>query len=312
MAMPEEQGRNSRPALFCGVGSEDPENDPGATLILRGNPSEHVALERWLLLPDIELLDWDIVPPELNVQIDPRVAAALVPDAGTGGGPDRFRDRQVLHALVAGASLTRVLHEDGIILETQTASVEDYDLVRPLLQSRLVAGADETFDPLAADMVARANVYMAVKFGGGDNPFGGDSSMADQSERPPRELITRREVSDLGNVRSRTVRRLVEFLQRQPGGYQHFRRMGLMRRPPERDAWQRAEVDTLIACLRFWGPKEVRTRFDKLRRAGMISAEREHGNGPWRYVLPENLAERSGAFRRLPTIQGRGDVPSGP
>ena len=298
MATPEEEGRNSRPALFCCGGEGDSEDDPGATLILRGDPSEHVALERWLLLPDSELPDWDVVPPDLDVQIDPRVSAALLPDSGSGGSLGRLRDRLLVQALVVGTSLARILRQDGMVPGTLIANVEDYALVRTLLRTRLVAGADEAHDPLAADMVGRANVYMAVKSSGGsDNPFGNDS-MADQSTRRPRELITRREAADLGNVRSRTVRRLIEFLQRQDDGYERFRRMGLVRRPLEQEAWREARVDALAAYLRSWSAKQIRVHFDRLCKAGMISAERERGNGPWRYALPEDLAEQSGTFRR--------------
>lgn len=310
MATTDQEGQNSRPALFCSSGQGDSEEDPGATLVLRGDPVEQAALGRWLLAPDTEFPDWDTVPPDLNIQIDPRVSAVLLPDPGSQGGLGCFRDRQVVQALVLGAALARALEQDGMVLGTPMGSVEDYEMVRTLLQTRLVAGADEPHDPLAADMVGRANVYMAVKFSGsGDNPFGSDLSMTDQGERPPRELVTRREAADLGNIRSRTVRRLVEFLRRQPDGQERFRRMGLVRRPPEAETWRRAEVDTLTAYLRPWSAKQIRTNFDRLRKAGMISAEREHGNGPWRYALPEDLAERTGAFRRLPTIQNRGNVP---
>ena len=183
-------------------------------------------------------------------------------------------------------------------------SIADYELVRRLLQSRLVAGADEAFDPLAADMVSRSNVYVAVKYGGGnDNPFYGDYSAMDRGERPGRELVTRREVSDLGNIRSRMVRRLIEFLQHQPDGYERFRQMGLVRRPPEQDAWRRAGINALVTYLRPWSAKQTRTHFEQLRRAGVITAEREHRNGPWQYTLPEDLMVRSNAFAGLPQIQ---------
>ncbi len=126
MAMPEEDGQHSRPALFCGSGRGDSEEDTGATLVLRGDPREHSALVRWLLFPDTEFLDWDVVPPDLNIQMDPRVSAVLTPDSGSGSGLDRFRDRQVLQALVVGAFLARALRQDGMILGTQITGVEDY------------------------------------------------------------------------------------------------------------------------------------------------------------------------------------------
>ena len=112
-------------------------------------------------------------------------------------------------------------------------------------------------------------------------------------------MVTRRQIADLGNVRSRTIRRLIEFLRQQRDGYEHFQRMGLVRRPP-RDEWQRAEANSLLGCLRPWSAKQVRTHFDKLRRAGMITAKREYPSGPWQYELPEELESRTSVFRRLP------------
>lgn len=303
------EGGAAKPALFHCVGPCDAEDDPGATLILRGDGAEQAAVAQWLLTTGNDRPDWEAVPPALNIQAEPAIDAGLMalrlPTAGAGG----VRNRQVLDALLAGATLVRSLREVPVPSDLIT-SLGDYDLVRRLLQARLVAGADEAFDPLAADMVGRANVYMGVKFGAGsDNPFSGDYSAMDRGERLGRELVTRREVSDLGNVRSRMMHRLIAFLQRQPDGYERFRRLGLVRRPPERDAWQRAEIDDLIACLRPWSAKQTRTHFEQLRRVGMITADREHGNGPWQYTLPEDLTVRSNAFRGLPQIQAQAAVP---
>ena len=49
-----------------------------------------------------------------------------------------------------------------------------------------------------------------------------------------------------------------------------------------------------------WSAKQVRAHFERLRRSGMITAEREHDNGPWQYELPEELTSRSSVFRGLP------------
>jgi hypothetical protein len=198
-----------------------------------------------------------------------------------------------------------------------TLGLQDYELVRGLLQSPLVGSADESFDPLTADMVNRANVFMAVKCESGqeDNTVcsldGGDVHRRNHNARPPRELITRRQVADLGNVRSRTVRRLVEHLQNQPDGYERFRQMGLLRRLPDRKVWRKASVDDLIGWLCSWSPKQVRTHFEHLRRGGMVTAEREHGNGPWKYALPEELTDCCSAFRGLPSAQDlTGEAPA--
>ena len=146
----------------------------------------------------------------------------------------------------------------------------------------------------------------------GGNAFGGSDDSANRGGRLGSELVTRRQLSDLGNVRSRLVRRLVAFLQRRPDGGQRFQRMGLVRRPPEGDAWRTARIDDLIGYLRPWTTKQVRVRFDQLHRAGMITAERPRDNGPWQYGLPEELTGRVSAFRSLPNVRdllGRGPAP---
>jgi hypothetical protein len=90
-------------------------------------------------------------------------------------------------------------------------------------------------------------------------------------------------------------------VRRRNDGYERFQRMGLMRRPPPRDRWRNVEAAAIAGCLRPWTAKQVRTHFDQLRRTGMITAEREAANGPWRYALPEELQGRRDAYRRLPT-----------
>jgi len=77
--------------------------------------------------------------------------------------------------------------------------------------------------------------------------------------------------------------------------------MGLVSRPPEQRAWTRIPVDRLSGLLRSWSLKQVRTRLDRLRRDGLITAEREHANGPWQYLLPAELTDASSPFRNLPS-----------
>ncbi len=136
------------------------------------------------------------------------------------------------------------------------------------------------------------------------SPFlGRDSDEIErENRRPGKELISRREVADLGNVRSRLVRQLVEWLKQGAGGYEWYCRMGLVHEPPDRDAWLTASVASLVANLRPWSVKQVRTHFDRLHRDGLITAEREHENGPWRYELPEEFSDSLNPFHDLPPV----------
>jgi hypothetical protein len=150
-------------------------------------------------------------------------------------------------------------------------------------------------------LVARANVYLSVR-PDANQVAGGQS----------KQLITRREVADLYNSRSRITRRLVERLRQMPGGYGQFRRLGLLGHPPGEPAWHSSPIDALLAALRPWSLKQVRTHFGRLQRDGFLTAIREHGNGPWRYRLPEELAAVSSPFRSLPRIErmAAGQVPA--
>jgi hypothetical protein len=92
-------------------------------------------------------------------------------------------------------------------------------------------------------------------------------------------------------------------LKAKTGGYDDFVKMGLICRAPRRDAWPRMSANDLIGFLRRWSSKQVRTHFDRLHRAGLITAEREPSNGPWRYELPEELTSTPSVFRNLPSAE---------
>ena len=184
----------------------------------------------WRLEGPLILIGRRSPPQRLSKQLPSYLPVVSSNDPLTTHCLPRFRDHQILNGLLAGACLLRAVRQNNPTGMPFTLGLQDYELVRGLLQSPLVGSADESNDPLTADMVNRANVFMAVKCESGqeDNTVcsldGGDVHRRNHNARPPRELITRRQVADLGNVRSRTVRRLVEHLQNQPDGYERFGR----------------------------------------------------------------------------------------
>ena len=224
--------------------------------------------------------------------------------------PSRLRDRFVLSALVRGARLHRQLEITPCVSE-ESLEVEprDYEAVRGLLQSPLVASADDAVDPLAVAMVNRANVYLEMKYMPElweTNPIfrlDGDPIDRLQGCRTQRELVTRREIAELGNVRSQLVRKIVESLKQLPTGHALFQRMGLIGRPPSATVWSSRSTSALMGLLRRWSYKQVRRHFDELKRRGMITADREHDNGPWQYALPEELSTWTSGFRNLPPAE---------
>lgn len=118
--------------------------------------------------------------------------------------------------------------------------------------------------------------------------------------KPP---VTRREIADLGNTQSGLVRRLVTSLKQMHDGYRRFGRLGLVRRPPPEPDWSRTSPVALARLLKPWSAKQVRTHFETLQRRGLVTASREHNNGPWRYELPEALTESGSPFAGLPPLE---------
>jgi hypothetical protein len=62
-------------------------------------------------------------------------------------------------------------------------------------------------------------------------------------------------------------------------------------------------ADPLMIYLRPWSIKKIRTHFDVLSRQGLITAERDHTNGPSRYEVPEEHWTSGSIFANLPTAQ---------
>ncbi len=299
----------SRPAMLSRFVPDDLNEEPGATVVLRGTAQETAAIGRWVATRGNADHDLLLPPSPMSVEFPAWLSSVLSPDVrATDHRRRRFRDLQILRGLLAGACVLRSAREGNGANPAGTVSRDDYESVRSLLQSPILFPADAACDPLATDMVNRANVYLAARAGevrrrGSPLPGPEYDEVDCENGRPGKELITRREVADLGNVRSGMVRRLVDYLHHGADGYEWYCRMGLVRQAPNRDAWSTASPASLAANVRPWSVKQVRTHFDRLRRDGLITAEQEHRNGPWRYELPEELTDASSPFRDLPPIQ---------
>jgi hypothetical protein len=174
------------------------------------------------------------------------------------------------------------------------------------LQSPLLCTADEPVTQLAVDMVGRTNVFLELKC----NPElregstlrcdDGDPTGRIRGSSTRRELTTRSEIADLGNVDSRLIQQILGLLQRVPGGYAMFQRMGLVRQPPNERDFKKSGLRILTRMLRSWSAKQVRVHFEALRKGGLISGERDSRNSAWKYRLPEQLSIFSSPFRFLP------------
>ncbi len=298
-----------RPAVLLSSAAYAAEDDPGAVLSVVCTERETASVIDWLAGgTSVDACGCELNTPT-SVQYDPRIEALF---ARMSGQPTdrlaKLRQLRILRSLLAGACVLRSSHPEHEVPPTDVVGLQDYELVRALLCSLVAETSSAAQDLLADDMINRANVYLSISYAHSNSlteaelerlayldKYGGNPSR--------RELITRRELTDLGNVRSATVIRLVEQLQRSDRGRSEFLRMGIAGPPVSDRVWRQSSARELARRLRPWSQKQVRLHFDRLRRDGLITAERDSSNGPWRFEVPEGLGDASSPFADLPTAE---------
>lgn len=302
-----ESNSRARPTIFCRSVPVSVDDVPVPLLVLRNTPDESTAIIRWLTAgrPQRAVLPDGL--PTNGIAFDPVLNPVTFPsDLPNGRGPVRLRDCKLLIALLTGACLTGIAEQPPESTGLPICGQPEYEQVRRLLQSPLINIADEPVDQTAMDMVNRANVYLELKCNPvlvANNPLLCDSADPVRrlsGSRNHKELVTRREIADLGNIRGGLIQQIIALLQSVPGGYDAFRRMGLARQPPPEREFKRSEPQTLSAILRPWSQKQVRNQFEALHKSGLITGERETGNAPWQYRLPEALNTANSPFASLP------------
>ena len=291
-----------RPAVFCGFQHEDADADPGLTLPLTNDEQEVASVHAWAS-DESERPVVEVQAPS-SVDYDARLATALHPPAFERDKIS-YSELRITGAFVEGAALLRSVADQGSG-DLQT-TLFDYRFVRGLLCSPIVRSNRVLCEPLALDMIMRANVYLSVKLGSDRrNPFrveDDDGYRLSRSSSLKRDAITRRELADLGNVNSRLVVALIEYLQRAETGYRSYLQMGRIGEPiPERN-WQRSLGRELARRLTSWSAKQVRTHFDRLHKCGLVTAEREQANGPLHYKIPEEFENVGSPYSQLPTVR---------
>ncbi|NLF71273.1 MAG: hypothetical protein GX575_19760 [Candidatus Anammoximicrobium sp.] len=300
-----------RPAVFLSSAAYAAEDDPGAVLSVVCTERETASVIDWLAgrAHSDDACGCDLHTPT-SVQYDPRIETLFARTSAQPG--DRFaslRESRILRALLAGACVLRSSQPDQEVPAAAVANLDDYELVRNVLCSLTANTSSTEQDPLAADMINRANVYLSVRYGHSQNSLTeAEVEKLDYLDKygghpARRDLITRRELADIGNVRSVTVIGLVEQLQRSRRGRDSFLRMGIVDAQVSERVWRRSSARELARRLRPWSAKQVRAHFDRLRRDGLITAERDSANGPWRFAVPEGIADGSSPFADLPTAE---------
>jgi len=291
-------GRKPSPVLFTSQTAAVAGEVPGGSLVLHGCSPQVKSLEAWLdsdtpwekSLPELALPAISFDPPQLELLPD----LTAHPTLQVLG----FREREILRSLLIGAAVCRRV-QVGVPDNQLRVNHQDYQAVHKALQSAATRTADEHFDPLALAMVSRANAYVLMKTHQQEKRTvrtdGTDDAASDERN------ITRREITDLGNIRGQTVQSLLDYLLQQgKAGLQVFSTIGTNRRLKENDDWPYRDATQLAKLLLPWGPKQTRTRFEALQTQGLITASRAAANQPLMYRLPESLSNPASPFRLLP------------
>lgn len=312
-----ERDRRTRLPMVLLVGEQPGQELPGAVLGLGIGPAE-VARHRDFFAGD--------PPPDPRVRKffarpwGPRSDASLaglralfVPGGEPLWVPRSLRSVQVLRGLLAGHCLWRrlgIAHDEHQVV---APDLHDYAGVCDLLRRSRAGLPGEMGDPILAAMIRRANLHLRYREGAsrdaGQVPAGRDriSSLPkartghrDSARNRP---IGLRELADLGNVRSSLASRLIDAAMLS-GDPEALSSLGLFRRLPAGTSPGSLDRGAIAGLMVTWSMKQVRKRFDRLRREGFIEAERvPAGNGPWVIHLPEELKPLPGEFQGLPPVE---------
>lgn len=288
---------NARPCIIAQtVAGLTPEELPIPTLNLNCTPDEERSLMQWISA-SVPAMAWSPdVETDFEFEFAPQVLDLFSSTDHTAKG---WSNRQLVKALLLGKALCSS-EANSIIGKTE------YTAVRRLLCSEVVAGGDSHVDPLALAMVNRANVYLNLiqVCADGAETLLSPSRLHDlqriRGGQTKKDLITRRELVDLGNPNGTLLRNIVDRLSESSDGYSIFQQLGLSRPCPPEMNWRALAGNKKLSLLRSWSYKQVRTHFEALHRQKLIGGERESANGSWQYRLPESLSQVIHRFHWLP------------
>lgn len=285
------------PTIFSTWVDCDRAEDPSTSIVMHPRDGEDEKIAEFLnTQPAVDAPQ----APSLSVgpvSLDPALVAAL--DRAISQPSARRAARSLLVGLYA--------------LERGAVNLQHvYTQLFEILHCPLLRTAEEPFDPIARDMVNRANVYLRAYSQGVkppkrvariDNAGGGGNKARDVDYK-----ITRRELVDLGIPRGRTVRELIERLLGTEDGYRQFVTMGLQHIVKDQQDWPVRDARALAKLLTSWSEKQVRTHFHRLHVNGLITARKVAANGAWEYQIPEVFGDMTSVFGQIPHPESLSDL----
>ncbi len=311
-----ERCRRTRLPMAFLTGEQCDLEAPGAILRLGAGPAEIVrlrALFAGITVPDPLVREFYMGPwvPKIEVSFA-ELPALFDPTSEPLWTPRSLRSLQTLRGLLAGHRLLRCLGDASADLRLISPGIDDYAGVCELLLRSRAGLPGELGDPILAAMIRRANLYIKYREEASRacEPVlagrAGYSSLATMRQAHPDPARNRpiglRELADLGNVRSSLSSRLIDSALLS-GSQNTLLGLGLIKRLPAGMAPGALDRVAIARLMVTWSMKQVRKRFDHLRREGFIDAERvPAGNGPWVIHLPEELKPLPGEFQGLPPV----------
>lgn len=275
---------------------------PGPVLVLYGHDREISRLTRWVSQHN-ETDQLTLQDGHVDVTIPPAIQELVCGRSVDGVERlTRSRDWLVMESLLTGQA---IIKPDGSA-DQRFVDANDYKEVYDLVRSKSLHPPEDAPDPLAVSMVHRANAHLEMLSQNHDEVSKAARLHKEgaANEQVEQRLITRRELTDLGNPRARITRRLVAYLkgmEDEEQGVRRFIQIGLNKKLSSGQWPEPRSVSALSKCLTTWSDKQVRTHFHQLVKEELITAERKPANGPWLYKLPKRLATYGNVFAQLPS-----------
>ena len=290
------------------------EENPGATILVSAKPEFSRAVGCWLHRTVNEPWPWSIVAAPIAVPETHDLLDAIQEAATKDNIPLALAELRLLAGILNG-QLTRQIIETGG--KPVTADAATYEQILRHLSHPLLRQAAEPVDDLTRVMLRRANAYLSARAGVSVSrsvPVGARSSDASTNDARPKKsdsqpaTITMVELVNLGNSRSKEFAMVLSALEKDNKALQDIgialSEMTTAITVNTRSPPARLNPSTVnLKRTTTWSFKQVRTRFERLRKGQLIEARRRADNGPYEYVLPDELLNDCSQFIKLPTVE---------
>jgi len=215
---------------------------------------------------------------------------------------------KVIDGLITGAAIRSLEASTSSETPHVEALPEHYEIVRPLLNCRLLGDDCEPFDRLTLAMLKRANLYLESKVSmePSNSIFtrqGDSSTIENEKQQSQSATVSRGELKDLGDRHSKVLQSLVKSAVKNSD-------KSMLKSLCLPDALvDQVCADTsddscklVLQNIDLWSYKKIRTRFKKLEEDGFIVPLRPEANREIIYPIPSGIVGQRSPFVNLPEV----------